>query len=170
MRRLLFMLVILAAVLSVCSCSLLKKFHPFARKHPPASAEKKSDRFIGVVESVNPEQKFVLVRTELRLAVAPGAKLEAHSASGSKSSLVVTPERKMNFLSADITSGSPAAGDVVTLPAGSAALPPAPASTTTGAGAAGVSAGAAASQDHSAPAPEMRPPAASEPALPVQTR
>jgi hypothetical protein len=149
MRRLLLTLAILAAVLPAGSCGVLKKHHLFSRKHSPAPADKNRDVFIGVVESVNPEQKFVLVRTELRMAVAPGAKLESRSANGTKASLVVTPERKMNFLSADITEGAPAAGDMVILPAQAAA--------------------AAAAQAGSSAAPAMRAPA-SEPALPVPAR
>jgi hypothetical protein len=148
MRRLFLTPAILAVVLSVCSCSLLKKLHPFSRKHPPVSAEKNGDMFVGVVESVNPEQKFVLVRTELRMVVPPGAKLESHSANGTKASLAVTPEKKMNFLSADIAAGSPAAGDVVIMPAQVAAT---------------------AAPTGSSAVPAMRPPA-SEPALPVLTR
>lgn len=154
MRRLLLTLALLAAVLTMCGCGTLKKLHLFSKKHPPSAADKNGDVYIGAVESVNPEQKFVLVRTELRLVVAPGAKLESHSANGTKASLVVTPERKMNFLSADIAEGSPAAGDVVIMPAAEVAA---------------IAAAAAAAQTGAAPAPAMRAPA-SEPALPVPTR
>jgi hypothetical protein len=147
MRRLLLTLALVAAVLPTGSCGVLKK-HLFSRKHSPVSVDKNRDVFIGLVESVNPEQKFVLVRTELRMMVAPGVKLESRSAKGTKASLLVTPERKMNFLSADITEGSPASGDMVILPAQAPAT--------------------AAAQAGSSAAPAMRAPA-SEPALPVRT-
>jgi hypothetical protein len=153
-RRLLFMLAILAAVLPAGSCSLFKK-HLLSRKYSPVPADKNSGVFIGMVESVNPEQKFVLIRTELRMVVAPGSKLESHSASGTKASLVVTPERKMNFLSADITEGSPSAGDVVIMSAQVAA--------------AAAAAATPAAEPGSVAAPAMRPPA-SEPALPAPPR
>ncbi len=89
----------------------------FSRKHVPVAADKNSDVYLGIVESVNPEQKFVLLRTEIRVVLAAGTKLETRSPHGTMASLVVTPERKMNFLSADITEGAPAAGDAVILPA-----------------------------------------------------
>jgi hypothetical protein len=170
MQRFLLMLAILAVVLPAGSCSVFKK-RLLSRKYSPVPADKNSDVFVGVVESVNPEQKFVLLRTELRMAVAPGSKLESHSSNGSKASLVVTPERKMNFLSADITGGSPSVGDVVILPAAAAAAAAATASPAAGTvSATGAGTSATAPQDHPASAPAMRPPAAAEPALPVQTR
>jgi hypothetical protein len=109
-----FMLILLAAP-ALTGCGLVKK-RLLSRKYspvPPSQAE----TFIGTVESVNPEQQFVLVRMDLRVGVAPGAKLETRSASGARGSLVVTPERKMNFLSADISGGFPERGDLVFLPA-----------------------------------------------------
>jgi hypothetical protein len=82
--------------------------------------EKHADRdtYVGTIESVNPEQQFVLVRMELGVAVAAGTQLETRSPNGLLSRLVAGPERKMNFLAADIVEGMPHAGDVVVLPAG----------------------------------------------------
>jgi hypothetical protein len=120
MRHFLLTLVLLACLAFASGCSLIKK-RALLRKHAQNAANKNSDVYLGVVESVNPEQKFVLVRTEIRIALAAGTKLETRSPSGTMAILVVTPERKMNFLSADITEGAPAAGDAVILPASSAA-------------------------------------------------
>jgi hypothetical protein len=114
MLRVLLLITVLAGLVASSGCGLVKK--GLTRKKKPAPTDSTQDSYIGVVESVNPEQRFVLLRTDLRMAVAPGTKLETRAASGLRSLLTVTPERKANFLSADITEGMPAAGDVVVLP------------------------------------------------------
>jgi hypothetical protein len=120
MARLFLLCGLLACLLSASSCGLLNDL--FSRKHPTEHA-KSSDMLIGVIESVNPEQKFVLVRTDLRMVLPTGTKLESRSLRGAKASLVLTPERKTNFLSADIADGLPMVGDIVILPAQAAPLP-----------------------------------------------
>lgn len=125
MQRALVLLALLACMVCDSGCGLLKK-QLLWRKRSPVPADKNLDVLIGIVESVNPEQKFVVVRTNLRLTLGAGTRLEARSASGAKSTLVVTPERKMNFLSADIAEGLPSVGDVVVLPAHAAVPPAAP--------------------------------------------
>lgn len=82
------------------------------------------DLFVGTIESVNPEQQFVLVRIEQRLAIAAGTQLETRTSSGLRARLVAGSERKLNFLAADIVDGLPHAGDMVVLPAGSPAFVP----------------------------------------------
>lgn len=82
------------------------------------------DLYVGTIESVNPEQQFVLVRIEQRFAIAAGTQLETRTPSGLRARLVAGSERKLNFLAADIVDGLPHAGDVVVLPAGSPALVP----------------------------------------------
>lgn len=111
MLRISILLTLLAAVVFGSGCGLIKK-RLFSRKHPPETSSQ-TEMFIGIVESVNPEQQFVLVRMDMRVAVSPGTKLETRAANGAKGSIVVTPERKMNFLSADISGGFPARGDLV---------------------------------------------------------
>lgn len=76
------------------------------------------DTYVGVIESVNPEQQFVLVRIEQRVPISAGTQLETRTTSGLRARLVAGPERKLNFLAADIVDGLPHAGDVVVLPAG----------------------------------------------------
>jgi hypothetical protein len=112
MRRSILLLGLLACMLSGSNCSLFKIF---SRKHKPEE-NKAGEMFVGVVESVNPEQKFVLVRTNVRVVLPTGSKLESRSPNGSKASLMLTPERKTNLLAADIVDGFPSAGDVVVLP------------------------------------------------------
>lgn len=133
MSRVLPLLALVVCLLSASSCHLFKK-QLLSRRYSPAPIDKNADVFIGVVESVNPEQKFVLVRTEMRIALPAGTRLESRAASGAKASLVVTPEHKMNFLSADIAEGSPAAGDVVVMPANAAAALPAQSTAPTASG------------------------------------
>lgn len=113
------LLILLALVVApLCSCGTVQKkllSRKQAKEKKDESAESR-DVFLGIVESVNPEQKFVLVRLDRRMQVATGTTLDVRSPGGLKSTLVVTPEHKMNFLSADITSGVPAVGDTVMLP------------------------------------------------------
>ena len=128
MGRLFLTFGLVACIASTPGCRLLKK-GLFSRKHPAAQTDKNSDMYLGMVESVNPEQKFVLVRTEIRMPVAAGTKLETRAPNGTKASLMVTPEHKGNFLSADIVEGAPSTGDAVILPARAAIEPAAPPAT-----------------------------------------
>lgn len=89
---------------------LLKKKGKSAGTEAPEAAK---DQIIGTIEMVNPEQHFVLVKTHNRMTLAPGAKLESHSPNGLKAVLTVTPEHKLNFISADIVEGYPQQGDIV---------------------------------------------------------
>lgn len=128
MRR----VVLLLLALSLSGCGLIQRgLHSLKRRSKkPDVAAPSQDTFIGVVESVNPEQKFVLVRMEMRMAITPGTRLETRPMSGMKSVLVVTPERKLSFVSADISEGFPSRGDYVVMPPQSPV--PAPSATTTG--------------------------------------
>lgn len=113
------LLILLAlAVLPLSGCGtvqkkLLSRKQAKEKKEEPGGSR---DVFLGLVESVNPEQRFVLIRLDRRMQVVAGTTLDVRSASGVKATLMVTPEHKMNFLSADITSGMPAVGDMVILP------------------------------------------------------
>jgi hypothetical protein len=68
---------------------------------------------IGLVELVNPEQRFVLIRTEGAVKVPPGDQIIAIDATGAQSKLKVTPEKKQNFLTADILEGNPKVGNLI---------------------------------------------------------
>ena len=102
------------------SCGMIAKI--FHRKPKPVDTEPR-DQFIGTIETVNPEQHFVLVRTAFRLQLDAGTKLETRPVNGSKSVLSLTPEQKLNFLSADIIEGFPQHGEIVVLPASSVKAP-----------------------------------------------
>lgn len=68
---------------------------------------------IGLVELVNPEQQFVLIRTEGAVKVPPGDQIITIDATGAQSKLKVTPEKKQNHLTADILEGNPKVGNLV---------------------------------------------------------
>lgn len=106
-------------LLSLSSCStmnhLLQK--RLGKSSKTAVPREPKNQIIGTIEMINPEQHFVLVKTSYRMALSPGTKLETLAANGLKAVLTVTPEHKMNFISADITEGFPQQGDTVILPA-----------------------------------------------------
>ncbi|MBE7496540.1 MAG: hypothetical protein HS117_16475 [Verrucomicrobiaceae bacterium] len=85
------------------------------------SADKKKDnrtgqaRLIGVIEMVNPEQNYVLINCEQRHHLPAGTELIVLDATGGKSKIVITPERKGNYLTADIKEGMPAVSSLVLL-------------------------------------------------------
>ena len=84
-----------------------------------ASKEKKKPEptgratLIGMIEMVNPEQNYVLIRCEPMPSLAAGTELIAISASGEKSKLVLTPERKGYYITADIKEGNPGVSNLV---------------------------------------------------------
>lgn len=81
---------------------------------------------IGMVEMVNPEQNYVLIRCDQVLSIEAGTEVTALRADGRKAKLVLTPERKGYYLTADIKEGQPAVSDLVLIQSGTLA-PPAPA-------------------------------------------
>lgn len=89
----------------------------------PAGAGKAT--LIGSIDMVNPEQNYVVIRTDQMLAIATGTELTALSAEGKKSKLKITPERKGHYLTADIIEGSPEVAQLVLL-MHSSLPPPAP--------------------------------------------
>jgi hypothetical protein len=67
---------------------------------------------IGTIEMVNPEQNYVLIHCDSRPTLDAGIELIAIDSKGQKSKLVVTPERKANYLTADIKEGTPTIGSL----------------------------------------------------------
>ncbi len=118
------MMLLLTLPLMLGSCGLLSKW--FAKKPKPDKDAGTKDVYVGSIEMVNPEQGFVLVQTGMKLNLQPGWKLETRPVSGTRSVLTVSPEQKLNFLSADITKGFPQKGETVVLPpqAGAIVAPP----------------------------------------------
>jgi hypothetical protein len=70
-------------------------------------------KLIGVIEMVNPEQRYVLINCEQRISLAAGTELIAMDSNNVKSKLVVTPEHKGNYITADIKEGVPTVSSLV---------------------------------------------------------
>jgi len=68
---------------------------------------------VGIVELVNPEQQFVLIKAQPGISLPPGHSLMALDATGALSELVISAERKANHVTADIKSGNPRVGNLV---------------------------------------------------------
>lgn len=100
----LFFLLVLSSLLP--GCGLLKR----KKKEEPTGPK---TTLIGIVEMVNPEQNYVLIRCEQVPALGAGAELVALDATGVESKLKLTPERKGRYLTADITNGSPKVANLV---------------------------------------------------------
>ncbi len=84
---------------------------------------------IGLIEMVNPEQNYVLIRCEPMPSLNAGAELIALSASGARSKLILSPERKGHYLTADIKEGHPEVTNLVLVQHTSASATPPPAAT-----------------------------------------
>lgn len=105
---------------STCCCALALLLSSCVSKDPSTTPIEGTEHspdgpsyLVGIVEFVNPDQRFVLVKTQGATAIPAGAKLTALDATGSLSEIVVSPERKGTHLTADIASGSPRAGNLV---------------------------------------------------------
>ena len=70
-------------------------------------------QLIGVIEMVNPEQNYVLINCSQRRNLPPGTELIALDSAGAKSKLLVTPEKKENYITADIKEGHPTVSSLV---------------------------------------------------------
>ncbi len=95
-----FTLLLLALTLSLTGCGLFKK----KKITPPAGPQ---TTLVGVVEMVNPDQNYVLIRCDQVPALSAGTELIGLDSMGVESKLKLTPERKGRYLTADIISGSP---------------------------------------------------------------
>ncbi len=90
-------------------------------------------KVIGVIELVNPEQNYVLINCEQRLNIPAGTEIVSQNADGSKTKLKVSPERKGNYITADIKEGMPQLRDIVLYKIKPGEVPaPAPVTTTAG--------------------------------------
>lgn len=106
-----------------------------SKPKPTAAQPTGQATLIGIIEMVNPEQNYVLIRCEPMPSLAPGTEMIALSANGAKSTLVLTPEKKGYYVTADIKEGSPQVHNLVlvqrgeataTSPAAAPATPAAP--------------------------------------------
>lgn len=128
MRRLSHAALALMICLGLASCSLvgagLRKLRS-KKKKPEAEQKDNTVHVIGVIELVNPEQRFVLIRMHGKLAIPAGREITAMDAGGAQTKLKVSPEKKQDFLIADIVDGNPRAGNLVVFKPDKAAVTPA---------------------------------------------
>jgi hypothetical protein len=97
-------------------CGLLRK-RPVKRDDSVVSEMLDGRRPIGEITRLEREHEFVLFRSPLPEALKEKTLLVAKDQAGhTTGKLQVSPEKKRNFLAADITEGSPKAGDVVFVP------------------------------------------------------
>lgn|GEM_PF-451526 len=122
----------LLLLLGLSSCTYLEsKFGAWTPASSKKSAEDKrigEAKVIGVIELVNPEQNYVLINCEQRVDIPPGTEIISQGTNGTDAKLRVTPERKGNYITADITQGTPQLHDLVVYKVvrGEAAAPAAP--------------------------------------------
>jgi hypothetical protein len=111
------LILLLIASLLLISCTSKK-----AVKSEP----KGKSTLIGIIAMVNPEQNYVLIHCEQMPAITAGTNLTALSADGKKTQLILTPERKGHYLTADIKEGTPEVSNLVLFSHGSLPNPEAP--------------------------------------------
>jgi hypothetical protein len=106
----------LLLLLGLSSCTYLEnKFGGMFSSSKKSSADKRigEAKVIGVIEMVNPEQHYVLINCEQRMEIPPGTEVISQGVNGTDAKLKVTPERKGNYITADITQGTPVVRDLV---------------------------------------------------------
>ena len=109
-----FICIVLLLGLTSCSYLIGKAVgSKLSSKKSPADNRTGEAKVIGVIELVNPEQNYVLINCEQRLNIPAGTEIVSQNADGSKTKLKVTPERKGNYITADITEGTPQLRDIV---------------------------------------------------------
>ncbi|MDB6073982.1 MAG: hypothetical protein JWO89_1622 [Verrucomicrobiaceae bacterium] len=122
MLRAMIRLLLIASICLLAGCHALKNLMAHKPKKEEDTKEAKQ-LMVGTIELVNPEQRFVLIRTIAHLMLPVGTELFSRGPDGQTTKLKVTPERKGTFLAADIVSGSPQSQDTVLFQAPSSAPP-----------------------------------------------
>lgn len=125
----------LPLLLGLSSCTYLeKKFGGFSSgSDDPEDKRVGEAKVIGVIELVNPEQNYVLINCEHRVDIPAGTEIISQGLNGTDAKLKVTPERKGNYITADITQGTPQLRDLVIYQIKRDAPPPPPVATAGGA-------------------------------------
>lgn len=116
--RFLRLLLLPAFLLTACGTS-----QRLAKKTEESAPAGPKNTLIGIVEMVNPEQKYVLIRCEQLPKLEAGAELIALDATGTETKLKLTPERKGRYLTADIVEGQPRVMNLVLLRTGGSPTP-----------------------------------------------
>jgi hypothetical protein len=70
-------------------------------------------RQLGVIVLVNEDERFVLIDTGMEVEPQPGQALKSFTDGQESGVLTVSPERKAQFVTADIVQGAPQKGDTV---------------------------------------------------------
>lgn len=105
-----------ALLLGLSSCTYLENKLAARKAASKKSSEDKRIReakVIGVIEMVNPEQNYVLINCEQQVDIPAGTEILSQGVNGTDGKLKVTPERKGNYITADIVEGSPQVRDLV---------------------------------------------------------
>lgn len=105
----------IAGLLALSSCTYFMGKYAAWKLSSAKNSDKRMGeaKVVGVIELVNPEQNYVLINCEQRLNIPVGTEIVSQSADGTKTKLKVTPERKGNYITADITEGAPQVRDLV---------------------------------------------------------
>jgi len=105
----------IVALLGLSSCTYFMGKYAAWKLSSAKNSDKRMGeaKVVGVIELVNPEQNYVLINCEQRLGIPAGTEIIAQGADGSKARLKVSPERKGNYITADITEGTPQVRDLV---------------------------------------------------------
>ncbi len=108
---------LLLTVLTVTpGCGLLKRR---AKPSPPSALQevRAGLRPVGTVSLLNESSGFLLIQSPVATIVGDKTMLVTRDGAGERTGkLVVTPERKRNFLAADIAEGKPKRGELVFFP------------------------------------------------------
>lgn len=124
----------LVLLLGLSSCTYLEnKLGGLAPKKSSKDKRVGEAKVIGVIELVNPEQNYVLINCEQRVDIPAGTEIISQGTNGTDAKLRVTPERKGNYITADITQGSPQLRDLVLYQVKRDAPPPPTTATASGA-------------------------------------
>ena len=100
----------------------MKELERLASASTTEARSRLGDKAAGEIVYADPTAGFVLIRPLTGLTIPTGTKLESRREARTTGELIITPERKGSFAAADVTSGSPQAGDAI-IPTGSAKPP-----------------------------------------------
>lgn len=100
----------------------MKELERLASTSTTEARSRLGDKAAGEIVYADPTAGFVLIRPLTGLTIPTGTKLESRRDARTTGELIITPERKGSFAAADVTSGSPQAGDSI-IPTGSAPSP-----------------------------------------------
>lgn len=105
-----------ALLLGLSGCTYFEnKFAAMSAASKKSAKDKRigEAKVIGVIEMVNPEQNYVLINCEQRVDIPAGTEIICQGVNGTDAKLKVSPERKGNYITADIVTGTPQLHDLV---------------------------------------------------------